>query len=75
MMHISVRHHIFYDFSSGVTNVKNKEKKKTFVVVHFYKVFKPCPAIILNLLWVVFMEYSTKCRSIYTQASPVMQLN
>ena len=32
-------------------------------------------AIILNLFWVVFMEYSPKCRQIYTKASTVMQLN
>ena len=27
-MHISVRHDIFYNFSSGVINVENKEKKR-----------------------------------------------
>ena len=27
VMHISVRHDIIYNFSSGVINVKNKEKK------------------------------------------------
>ena len=27
-MHISVRHDIFYNFSSGIANVKNKEKDR-----------------------------------------------
>ena len=30
-MHISVRHDIFYNFSSDVINVKNKEKKARFL--------------------------------------------
>ena len=38
-MHISVRHDVIYNFSSGVINVKNKEKK-IFFVAHFHKVFR-----------------------------------
>ena len=38
-MHISVRHDIFLNFSSGVINVKNKEKKLLFVA-HLHEVFK-----------------------------------
>ena len=49
VMHISVRHDIFYNFSSGVINVKNKEKKK-FFVAHFYKVFRPRPLTPFDLL-------------------------
>ena len=30
VMHVSVRHDLFYNFSSGVMNVKNKEKKLVF---------------------------------------------
>ena len=29
-MHVSVRHDLFYNFSSGVMNVKNKEKNPVF---------------------------------------------
>ena len=42
VMHIIVRHDIFYNFSSGVVSVKNKEKK-SFFVAHFHKVFRPRP--------------------------------
>ena len=42
VMHISVRHDILYNFSSGVIDVKNKEKK-TFFVTHFLKFFRPGP--------------------------------
>ena len=48
VMHISVRHDIFYDFSSGIINVKNKEKKTIFVA-HFHKVFKPRPLTSFDL--------------------------
>ena len=41
-MHISKRHDIFYNFSSGVINVKNKEKVN-FFVAHFHKVFRLHP--------------------------------
>ena len=41
-MHISVRHDIVYNFSSGVINVENKEKKAFFAAL-FYKVFRPRP--------------------------------
>ena len=45
-MHISVRHDIVYNFSSGMSkiifeNVENK--KKTFFAAHFFKVFRPRP--------------------------------
>ena len=41
-MHISVRHDIFCNFSSGVINVKNKDKKP-FFAAHFHKVLMPRP--------------------------------
>ena len=41
-MHISVRHDIFYNFSSGVKNVENKEKKP-FFVGHFHKFLRLHP--------------------------------
>ena len=47
-MHISVRHDIFYNFSSGVINVKNKEKNPAFVA-HFHKVFRPHPLMPFDL--------------------------
>ena len=42
MMHISVRHDIFCNFSSCVINVENKDKKP-FFVSHFHKVLRPRP--------------------------------
>ena len=42
VMHISVRHDIFYNFSSGVKNVENKEKKP-FFVGHFHKFLRLHP--------------------------------
>ena len=47
-MHVSVRHDIFYNFSSGVINVKNKEKNP-ILVAHFRKVFRPHPLTPLDL--------------------------
>ena len=41
-MHISLRHNIFYNFSSGVINVENKDKKP-FFAAHFHKVLMPHP--------------------------------
>ena len=40
-MHISIRHDIFYNFSSTVINVENKEKNP-FFIAYFHKVFRPC---------------------------------
>ena len=79
VIHISVRHDIFYNFSSGVKNIENK--KKSFFVVHFHKLFRQRPlmpfdscsfssnvtelsvAIILNLFWVVFHGILTQVSS------------
>ena len=41
-MHISVRHDTFYNFSSGVISVENKENNP-FFVTHFHNVFRPRP--------------------------------
>ena len=41
-MHISVRHGIFYNFSSDAINDENKDKKPVFLA-HFHKVFRPRP--------------------------------
>ena len=38
-MHISVRHGIFYNFSSDAINDENKDKKPIFLA-HFHKVFR-----------------------------------
>ena len=40
-MNISVRHDIFYNFSSGVINGENKGK--LFFVAHIHKVFRQSP--------------------------------
>ena len=48
-MDISVRHDIFYNFSSGIINVKNKEKNLFFFTAHFRKVFIPCPLTSIDL--------------------------
>ena len=110
-MHINVRHDIFYNFSSGVINVENKEKTH-FLQPIFVRCLVPHPlmpfdsspkfctklntsqscitlkdssfgsnfrelsiATILNLFWVDFHGILLKMSSIYTNASPVMQLN
>ena len=48
VMHISVRHCTFYNFSRGVINVKNKDKKP-YYVAHFHKVFRPHPLTVFDL--------------------------
>ena len=48
VMHISVRQGAFYNFSRGVIDVKNKDKKPYFVA-HFHKVFRPHPLTLFNL--------------------------
>ena len=42
MMHVILRHDIFYNFSSGVINVES-QVKNPFFVAHVHKVFRPCP--------------------------------
>ena len=51
VMHISVRHGIFYNFSKRVINVHKKiNKDKTrFFVAHFYKDFRSRPLVPLDL--------------------------
>ena len=48
VMYISVTHYTFYNFSRGVINVENKDKKPYFVA-HFRKVFRPRPLTPFNL--------------------------
>ena len=46
-MFISVRHDKFYNFSSDLINVKNKEK--TAFEAHFHKLYRPRPLTPSNL--------------------------
>ena len=48
VMHISVKHGAFYNFSRGVINVENKDKKPYFVA-RFLKVFSAHPLRPFNL--------------------------
>ena len=48
VMHISVRHCTFYNFSRSIINVKNKDKRPYFVA-HFHKVFRPRPLTVFDL--------------------------
>ena len=64
VMHTSVRHDVFYNFSSRVTNVENKDKKP-FFIVHFHKVLRPRPLTPFDLRltfcskWKVLQSYIT----------------
>ena len=60
VMHINVRHDICYDFSSDITNVKNKERIVS--VVHFHKAFRPRSLALFDLRPLFCNKWNTSWR-------------
>ena len=73
VMHISVRHCTFYNFSRSIINVKNKDKRPYFVA-HFHKVFRPRPLTVFDLRLKRFAPNERSYRVTYFLKSAVSVL-
>ena len=72
-MYINVTRCTFYNFSRGVINVENKNKKSHFVA-HFHKVFRPRLLTLFNLRLKRFAPNERSYRVTYFLKSAVSVL-
>ena len=73
VMHISVRHCTFYNFSRGVINVENNDKKPYFVA-HFQNIFRPRPLTAFDLRLNCFAPNERSYRVTYFLKTAVLVL-